>query len=76
MSGLVPIDDESERAVLELHLTNVSDSDGGDYVCLGRNNITNLISSPEEATVTLTVLGKSHTSWCGAAVYNTPIYSS
>ena len=50
--------DGRERKVLELHLENITSSDGGDLTCSGRNNVTNLISAPEEATVTLIVLGE------------------
>ena len=54
--------DGQESATLELRLDNATSILNGVFVCSGTNNVTNLLNSPEEDEVILTVLGKGDTS--------------
>lgn len=50
--------DGREMITLKLRLDNATSSLDGVFVCVGKNNVTNLLNSPDRAEVILTVLGK------------------
>ena len=52
-------EDGRETTTLELSLDNAASNSDGVFICSGKNNVTNLLQSPEEAEIILTVLGKT-----------------
>ena len=63
---------DSFTLVSTLHFLSTTISDQSEYTCVGSNNVTNIIGSPENDTVNLLVLGEFFCSSCSfhQIVYN------